>query len=135
MAVMKEVSHIDDVNKPADTHSELGGVGKGAHPDDNILLAQGHAPILKRSFNFLGTLGLGFRYGVITRRTLPHSLSDSRLSQYYEFLAVICELFWPEHALRWTAGHGIRSYRRLCCAVAHCSWPCRGGIGVPILRR
>lgn len=29
--------------------------------DDAILRAQGHAPALKRTFNTLGTLGLGFR--------------------------------------------------------------------------
>jgi choline transport protein len=28
--------------------------------DDNILLAQGHAPVMRRSFDLLGTLGLGF---------------------------------------------------------------------------
>lgn len=76
MAVMEEVSHVDDVNRPTDTQSELGGAGKGAHPDDNILLAQGHAPILKRSFNFLGTLGLGFRYGTITHPISSHFFSD-----------------------------------------------------------
>jgi hypothetical protein len=38
------------------------GVGKVEDVDDNILMAQGHVPVLKRSFNLLGTLGLGFRY-------------------------------------------------------------------------
>ncbi|CAI6013903.1 unnamed protein product [Clonostachys chloroleuca] len=36
------------------------GVGKVEDVDDNILMAQGHVPVLKRSFNLLGTLGLGF---------------------------------------------------------------------------
>ncbi|KAF3805046.1 hypothetical protein GCG54_00005791 [Colletotrichum gloeosporioides] len=33
--------------------------------DDAILRAQGHAPALKRTFNTLGTLGLGFIFGLI----------------------------------------------------------------------
>jgi choline transport protein len=38
-----------------------GEVLKGDAVDDNILLAQGHVPVMRRSFNLLGTLGLGFR--------------------------------------------------------------------------
>ncbi|KAL6357261.1 hypothetical protein LRP88_07419 [Fusarium phalaenopsidis] len=37
-----------------------GEVLKGDAVDDNILLAQGHVPVMRRSFNLLGTLGLGF---------------------------------------------------------------------------
>jgi hypothetical protein len=35
---------------------------KLANLDDNVLLAQGHAPVLQRTFDLLGSLGLGFRY-------------------------------------------------------------------------
>lgn len=38
------------------------GQAKLANLDDNVLLAQGHAPVLKRTFDLLGSLGLGFRY-------------------------------------------------------------------------
>lgn len=134
MAVMEEVSHVDDVNRPLDTQSEL-GVGKGAHPDDNILLAQGHAPILKRSFNFLGTLGLGFRYGAIIHPISSHSCADRGLSQYYEFLVVIRQLFWPEYALRRATSYSLWPYCRLCRAVAHRSWSCRGSIRIPVIWR
>ena len=61
MAVIDEVTQIEDANRPGDTHSEL-GPDKHVNPDDNVLLAQGHRPILKRTFNFFGSLGLGFRY-------------------------------------------------------------------------
>ncbi|KAJ4316089.1 hypothetical protein N0V84_008018 [Fusarium piperis] len=39
-----------------------GEVFKGNAVDDDILLAQGHIPVMRRSFNLLGTPGLGFRY-------------------------------------------------------------------------
>lgn len=37
------------------------GKGKVENIEDNILMAQGHIPVLNRTFNILGTLGLGFR--------------------------------------------------------------------------
>jgi choline transport protein len=37
------------------------GTGKIINADDNILMAQGHAPVLQRTFDLLGSLGLGFR--------------------------------------------------------------------------
>ncbi|KAM5343328.1 hypothetical protein ACJ41O_014294 [Fusarium nematophilum] len=43
-----------------DSEVGVGTVGKVEDIDDNILLAQGHVPVLKRSFDLLGTLGLGF---------------------------------------------------------------------------
>ncbi|KAI9150864.1 Choline transport protein [Paramyrothecium foliicola] len=36
------------------------GHSKTINVDDNVLLAQGHAPVLKRTFDLLGSLGLGF---------------------------------------------------------------------------
>ncbi|KAK1763317.1 amino acid/polyamine transporter I [Phialemonium atrogriseum] len=36
------------------------GKGKVENIEDNILMAQGHIPVLNRTFNILGTLGLGF---------------------------------------------------------------------------
>lgn len=58
----------DRINTLEETKKELGGdeiemaQAKLANLDDNVLLAQGHAPVLRRTFDLLGSLGLGFRY-------------------------------------------------------------------------
>ena len=54
-----EVTKVEMASQAVD--SEV-GYQKELNTDDNILLAQGHQPVLKRTFNLLGTLGLGFRY-------------------------------------------------------------------------
>jgi hypothetical protein len=43
-------------------YNSEGVENKQMSADDRILIAQGHAPVLRRSFNLLGSLGLGFRY-------------------------------------------------------------------------
>ncbi|KAJ2989390.1 hypothetical protein NUW58_g3491 [Xylaria curta] len=61
---MNMSGEISTINK-TDTDLTGGNVSevedtKVINPDDNILLAQGHAPVLKRTFDLFGSLGLGF---------------------------------------------------------------------------
>lgn len=60
---MSQEKDIAKTKKDASRVNSEPGVGEmvDVGVDDNILLAQGHVPVLKRSFNLLGTLGLGFR--------------------------------------------------------------------------
>lgn len=60
---MSQEHNITKIRTDASRVDSEPGVGKmvDVGVDDNILLAQGHVPVLKRSFNLLGTLGLGFR--------------------------------------------------------------------------
>lgn len=48
-----------------DNQSDL-GVGKMLNVEYDILIAQGHRPVLKRTFDFFGSIGLGFRSGLST---------------------------------------------------------------------
>ena len=50
-------------SKTTDDRLPDSGVGEvvNVDVDDDILMAQGHRPAMKRTFNLLSTLGLGFR--------------------------------------------------------------------------
>lgn len=61
MQNQNDISKVDMGEKATtDAQSDL-GVGKMLTVDDNVLLAQGHRPVLKRTFDLFGTIGLGFR--------------------------------------------------------------------------
>jgi choline transport protein len=51
-SIKRNVSALDDTDMSCT---------KITNADDNILIAQGHAPVLQRTFDLLGSLGLGFR--------------------------------------------------------------------------
>ncbi|KAF7551759.1 hypothetical protein G7Z17_g4789 [Cylindrodendrum hubeiense] len=60
MSMQNDITKAEGTKKATtDTQSDL-GVGKMMTVDDNILLAQGHRPVLKRTFDLFGTIGLGF---------------------------------------------------------------------------
>lgn len=46
--------------KTADTADAETELGKSLTVDDSILIAQGHVPVLQRTFDIFGTLGFGF---------------------------------------------------------------------------
>lgn len=60
-------------SKTTDDRLPDSGVGEvvNVDVDDDILMAQGHRPAMKRTFNLLSTLGLGFRQ-VLKLRTHLH---------------------------------------------------------------
>lgn len=53
-----EVNRIEEAPTAPDTRSDMDI--KPVNTADNVLMAQGHAPVLNRAFNLLGSLGLGF---------------------------------------------------------------------------
>lgn len=75
---MSAVSEFPDMSKTwsktTDDRVPDSGVGEvvNVDVDDDILMAQGHRPAMKRTFNLLSTLGLGFRQ-VSFLRTILHA--------------------------------------------------------------
>lgn len=72
-----KIESIAAHNQPDIQDGNVEDLRKDAAIDDNLLLAQGHVPVLNRSFDLLGTLGLGFRYSppVSRRRSKIYLLS------------------------------------------------------------
>lgn len=70
-------------SKTTDDRVPDSGVGEvvNVDVDDDILMAQGHRPAMKRTFNLLSTLGLGFRQVTLGHPSLGALFSCLLLSK------------------------------------------------------
>lgn len=61
-------------SKTTDDRVPDSGIGEVTNldVDDDILMAQGHRPAMKRTFNLLSTLGLGFRQVALPLKQSSH---------------------------------------------------------------